>query len=70
MTIYKWSFNLKEMSVDQEINTTGVETENKHSREVDEYIVERYGNYFDQTNTTVLNWVEATRKKLKEFDYD
>lgn len=70
MTIYKWSLNLKEMSVDQEINTTGVETENKHSREVDEYIVERYGNYFDQTNTTVLNWVEATRKKLKEFDYD
>lgn len=61
---------MKEMSVDQEINTTGVETENKHSREVDEYIVERYGNYFDQTNTTVLNWVEATRKKLKEFDYD
>ena len=58
------------MSVDQEINTTGVETENKHSREVDEYIVERYGNYFDQTNTTVLNWVESTRKKLKEFDYD
>ena len=58
------------MSVDQEINTTGVETENKHSREVDEYIVERYSNYFDQTNTTVLDWVEATRKKLKEFDYD
>ena len=58
------------MSVDQEINTTSVETENKHSREVDEYIVERYGNYFDQTNTTVLDWVEATRRKLKEFDYD
>ena len=59
------------MSVDQEINTTGVETENKHSREVDEYIVERYGDYdkFDPTNTTVRTWVEATRQKLKTFDY-
>ena len=51
---------------------TGVDTVNRKPREVDEYIVERYGNYaeFDPTNTTVLDWVEATRKRLVENQYD
>ena len=49
---------------------SGVDTVNRKPREVDEYIVERYGNYFDQTNTTVLDWVEATRKRLAEDNYD